>query len=451
MIQEEGQMHRSHVWLAVLAALLLVPASATAGNYPPPSDPGSGTGKSHGKGQTLTVCKRGCDYKNIQKAIDAASGKDTIRVKKGTYRESVQIVGSRYDGLKLIGDPKHRDRVVLDGKSLKSGDAQNAVLLNNADDVTVRGFHAVHYKANCFFATNLQDYVLDQLEAERCGVYGVYAFNSKGGVMSNSEAYYNPDSGFYVGQTPPQKGRKKRTLVKNVSSWGNVLGFSGTNMRYTTITKSRWFNNGAGIVPNVLDSEKYYPPTGNVLSDNDVFWNNFNFYFGAPFKIPQQSAASIPYPIGIGILLFGSQNTVVENNRIFGNYLGGFAEVPAVQLSGNADPKKNEASILRNNTVRGNDFGGGNDLNGRDMLYDGSGSGNCFEGNTTRSPNLPANNGTFVACPGPNPNVTDPAVLPLALTIGLGDPKDPASFEKNWIKHPHPARKGVKPLEHYGG
>ena len=78
------------------------------------------------------------------------------------------------------------------------------------------------------------------------GVYGVYAFNSKGGEMSDSEAYYNSDSGFYVGQTPPQKGKKKRTIVKNVDSWGNVLGFSGTNMRYVTITKSRWYNNGAG-------------------------------------------------------------------------------------------------------------------------------------------------------------------------------------------------------------
>ncbi len=38
-------MHRSLV--VALAAMLLVPAGAMAGgNYPPPSDPGSGTGKS---------------------------------------------------------------------------------------------------------------------------------------------------------------------------------------------------------------------------------------------------------------------------------------------------------------------------------------------------------------------------------------------------------------------
>lgn len=31
---------------------------------------------------------------------------------------------------------------------------------------------------------------------------------------------------------------------------GIVIGFSGTNMRYVTITKSRFYDNGIGIVPN---------------------------------------------------------------------------------------------------------------------------------------------------------------------------------------------------------
>ena len=73
--------------------------------------------------------------------------------------------------------------------------------------------------------------------------------------------------------------------MRNVSAYGNVLGFSGTNMRYVTITKSKWFNNGLGIVPNALDSEKYAPPEDNVITDNDIFWNNFNYYTGAPFML----------------------------------------------------------------------------------------------------------------------------------------------------------------------
>ena len=97
--------------------------------------------------------------------------------------------------------------------------------------------------------------------------------------MENSEASYNNDSGFYIGQTPKQT-TPERSIVRNVKSFGNVLGFSGTNMRYVTITKSQWFNNGTGIVPNALDTEKYAPPEDNVITDNDIFWNNFNYYAG---------------------------------------------------------------------------------------------------------------------------------------------------------------------------
>lgn len=438
---------RMRALAVVTAALFLVPTTAMAqGNYPAPKDPGKGP-KSTGKGKTLTVSKKkGAKYTSIQKAIGAATGKDTIKVKAGTYKEGLQVVGSRYDGLKIIGSGK----VVLDGKSLKRGAAQNGVLVNNADAVTVKGIHARNYKANCFFVTNAIDYTLTKLVAERCGVYGVYAFNSKGGEMSKSEAYYNNDSGFYVGQTPPQKGRVKRTIVKNVKSWGNVLGFSGTNMHYVTITKSQWFNNGAGIVPNALDSEKYPPPGDNVIADNDIYWNNFNFYYGAPFQIPGESATGFRYPIGVGILLFGSQDTTVENNRIFGNWLGGFAELPAVQLAGSEDPALKEASVLRNNVVRNNAFGaGGNDLNGRDMLYDGSGSGNCFEGNQVMSPNVPANNATFAPCPGPATNTPDPTVLGEAIGWVAGSVDNPPSFESAWIRHPHAPRKGVTPLEKF--
>ena len=42
------------------------------------------------------------------------------------------------------------------------------------------------------------------------------------------------------------------TIVDNVEAYNNVLGWSGTNMRYTTIRNSEWFNNGLGIVPKYV-------------------------------------------------------------------------------------------------------------------------------------------------------------------------------------------------------
>ena len=72
--------------------------------------------------------------------------------------------------------------------------------------------------------------------------------------------------------------------------------------------------------------------------------------------------------------------------------------------------------MLRKNVVRNNDFGlGGRDLNGRDMFYDGTGTQNCFSGNTLRSPNLPVDNSTFAPCPAPAANTQNQAAQDTAI------------------------------------
>ena len=117
------------------------------------------------------------------------------------------------------------------------GNMQNGIAVNDADGVTVDGFMARGYKANGFFFTNLNGYSMNHLIARQTGVYGLYAFNTIGGEILNSEAYYVNDGAFYIGQTPPQTS-PNRTMVRNVKGWGSPLGFSATNMRYVTITKS---------------------------------------------------------------------------------------------------------------------------------------------------------------------------------------------------------------------
>jgi|SRR5215218_449323 len=439
--------------LAVALALAIPAAAALAVDYPPAGNPGSGSPKAgKGKHRTFVVCKkRHCRYKTIGSAVRKARGGDTIKVRNGTYRESVFISGSRYDGLKLIGNAKHPRKAKIDGKRLRGAKAQNGVLINNADRVKVRGFYARNFKANGFFVVNVTGYTLTNLVAGHTGVYGIYAFNSKGGKMSRSEAFHNNDAGFYIGQTPPQ-AKPRRSIVEKVKSYANVLGFSGTNMRYVTIRNSDFFNNGSGIVPNALESEKFPPAEHNVITGNRVYWNNFNYYAGAPFTVPESGPAGLAgYPIGVGILLFGSQDTTVEDNQIFGNWLAGWGAIQQIFLSLKPDPEFQEAAILRDNVVRGNDFGlGGADLNGRDMFYDGSGTGNCFADNVLRSPNVPADNSTFAPCPGPAKNTFNSAAQQEGISwVGSVDKADPSSFEKFWIRHPHAPRAGVQPLERY--
>jgi hypothetical protein len=429
----------SHTRIAglALAAALTLPGAALAGQYPPPAKP---TTQKAPKGpfHTLTVCKHGCKYPTIQSAVSQARAGDTVKVKSGTYREALRITGPSKRYLKLIGNPKDPSKVVLDGSRGKGLPRQNGVWVNGANQVTVNGFTAKHYNGNGFYVVNVDGYEFNHLVATLSGVYGVYAFNSLGGVMENSTATYNSDSGFYIGQTPPQT-KPKRSIVRNVKAFGNVLGFSGTNMRYVTITRSQWFNNGVGIVPNALDSEKYAPPEDNVITDNDIFWNNFNYYAGAPFKL-RKSATGTPYPIGTGVLLFGGRRNEVTNNRIYGNYLIGVGAIKQILL------KQADAADLIGNQVHDNQFGlGGADLNGRELFYDGSGSGNCFGPNLGVLNTTPADGSTFAACPFTGVNSFNAAAQNEAINWTVGDP----THEQFWIRHPHAAKKGYTPLEHY--
>jgi hypothetical protein len=417
---------------AVLATALLVPATAMAASYPPPSNPGS-PAKRPQHTHTLKVCKhgKGC-IKTIQKAVNKAKAGDTIRIAPGTYREGVKITGAKKAWLQLIGNPANPGKVVIDAGRKH----QNGVFVLNADNVTLSGLTTLNYNANGFFALNVTGYDFNHLVAHNGGAYGLYAFNSKGGRMTSSVAYYNNDGGFYIGQTPVQT-KPKRSIITNVTSWGNVIGWSGTNMRYVTITKSRFFNNGTGVVPNALDSEKYPPAEDNVISDNDVFWNNFDYHAGAPFTL-RASATSFPYPTGVGILLFGGRRNTVSNNRVYGNYLVGIGAIEQFVL------QQKDAAALMDNVVRGNQMGlGGADKNGRDLFYDGSGSGNCFEANATTTINEPQDNSVFAPCPGPKPNTFRQDMRDLTLKWATDPP------EANWIRNPHAAKPGYSPLEQW--
>jgi hypothetical protein len=251
--------------------------------------------------------------------------------------------------------------------------------------------------------------------------------------MTNSEAYYVNDGAFYIGQTPPQD-RPKQTMVRNVDGWGSAIGFSATNMRYTTITKSRFYNNALGMAPSALETEKYPPEEHNVIVDNDIFWNNFNFRVGNPPFEPRTTGTGPLWPAGTGILLLGGRDQRIENNRIYGNWLAGIAAIDGILVQENP-----QAGSLERNVVRGNQFGfGGRDLNGRDLVYDGSGSDNCFslEGVGVT---MPEDRSTFATCSGPN-GLNATARATMLSYVGEG-------AVPNWIRHPHAPKRGLRPLE----
>jgi hypothetical protein len=226
--------------------------------------------------------------------------------------------------------------------------------------------------------------------------------------------------------------------VRNVDGWGSPIGFSATNMRYVTITKSRFYNNAAGIVPNSTDTEKFPPDEDNVITDNDIFWNNFNFWAGAPFKVKKDGLAALA-PVGTGLVVVGGHRNRIENNRVYGNYLAGVALIEGI-----LNQKFVEARALVGNEVTNNAFGlNGTDTNGRDIGYDGNGSDNCISGNTGVAVTVPADASTFAACPFAGANAFSSDVQ-LALLQFTGQ-----AAVNGWVKHDHPPKPGFTPLEVY--
>ena len=60
-----------------------------------------------------------------------------------------------------------------------------------------------------------------------------------------------------------RRTKPKWTDLDHDKAYENVLGYSGTNSKYVDIHDSNFYNNGAGVVPNTLDSERSSrTPTG---------------------------------------------------------------------------------------------------------------------------------------------------------------------------------------------
>jgi hypothetical protein len=454
----------------LLACAVVAPSVASATDYPAPENPGTPQPKPKGPFHTWNVCpkltakakKAGCDFAFVQEAVDKAKPGDTIKVADGTYAEGVIVSGPKKRFIKLIGNEKNPRKVLFDANKIpkklkyvsttvkpyaRQDVVGNAISVQGANGVKMSGFSAINQKANGFFVNRVNDFTMTNLWAQKVGVYGIYVFHSIGGTISNSESSYNNDAGYYIGETPPQAS-PKRTFVKNVISWGNVLGWSGTNMRYVTISKSYFFNNGAGLVPNALKSEKFAPPEDNVITDNDVFLNNFNYYKGAPFILKPTEAGGVPYPVGVGILVFGGRRNVIQGNRVYGNKLDGLGLLQGLAVD---VPE----STLVGNQFKDNVLGnGGANRNGRDLFYDGNGTGNCFSGNTGVETTEPAGNGAIFSsgcASATTPNAFDPASQ--AAGIGWATAKDQSTswvqYPQAAIKDPRDPSKNVVPLEVY--
>ncbi|HEY2771470.1 MAG TPA: hypothetical protein VGI87_12925 [Solirubrobacteraceae bacterium] len=406
--------------------------------------------KHKAKSQTLVVCKHGCRYSTIQQAVNHSGRKATIDVRPGKYVEGVFVKGHRHDGLHIIGIGKKPSAVVIEGRHAHGpeGAAQNGIEGDNVNNLDLENMKAEHFASNGFFINGCKGYEMKDLIVGFNHSYGMYVFKCVGGRMTQSVGYGNGDSAFYVGGTPFQK-HPIQTTLDHLRGYENVLGYSGTNSKYVVIRDSEFYNNGAGIVPNTLQSEPWQPASSGLIEHNLVYWNNFDYYRpGSPVRTVSSGVGSkqANYPIGAGVMLFGTTDWTVKDNSIFGNFLWG-----AAAFSDPTNPT--QKAVNDGNRFIDNKMGGVfNDANGADFYNDGSGRGTCFEGNSAGSTfdhsNTEPDSQLYASCPnsfGTGTTAADSSQFGKLAAIVLSNP--PTDQEKIWHVHAHPPRKGRTPFE----
>jgi len=305
------------------------------------------------------------DYPTIQTAVDEAQPGDMVLVEPGTYKEKVMI---ETEGITLRG--VDRNTVVIDGADKFA----NGITVTS-NGVTVENLTVRRFQQNGVLFTGvlpsetgkrgaaagdtsvLDGYRISHVTAYNNGLYGIYVFASRNGVIENSYASGHPDSGIYVGQCKPCN-----VVMTNLLAENNAIGYYGTNASDNVwLVSSEFSRNRLGIAPNSQEAEKLAPQSstvvaGNIVGDND----NPN----AP-KIPEGFFAA-------GIAVGGGTKNVVTKNKVFGHDGAGIIILPLNVFN----PIDNEISknVLTNNAV--------------DLVYinkDGNARGNCFSQNSFTS------------------------------------------------------------------
>ncbi len=249
------------------------------------------------------------EYSSIQMAVDAASPGDLVLISPGVYNEAVQVTTND-----IVIRGLDRNTVILDGEF----ELDNGFRVVAANGVAIENMTARNFTKNGFFWTGVTGYRGSFLTAWRNGDYGIYAFDSVGGLLENSYAAGSPDAGFYIGQCYPCDA-----LIRNVVSEYNGLGYSGTNSGGNlVIVDSIFRNNRAGIVPNSGSYELCYPERETTIVGNLVYSNNQ----------PDTPAIDVAIlAMGNGILSAGGVRNTIERNRVWDHDKTGIGLVPFLE------------------------------------------------------------------------------------------------------------------------
>jgi parallel beta-helix repeat protein len=305
---------------------------------------------------------------SIQAAINRAAPGDTVRVLPGTYRETVFI---DKNDIRLQGVVHEGRWAVMDGES-----RLNDGILASGHGVIIERMWVRHYKGNGIMTQGANNYqIIDNVVEGPC-FYAIFPQFGRNGLVARNFVTKSDDAAIYVGMSDGVD------VLYNVASH-SIIGIETENSRGQLIEGNYVHDNVLGIATTMLPGLPVKTAETTIIRRNFVVANNIE-NFAPPGAI---TAAA---PSGIGILVLGTDTTVVEDNYIRDNRSAGvlvadtsfFVTTPDVRM----DPYPDELRLLRN-TYLGNGadpqgsvkaiLESAGQSTGVDVLATGKGRGNC--------------------------------------------------------------------------
>lgn len=312
---------------------------------------------------------------SIQAAVDAAAPKSVIHIEPGVYAEAVTVAKP---GIKLVGlgGPDAGGGVVIENPG---GEENGIFVTDDGDRFALINVKVRDFGENGVLLVGVDHFLISRVTTENNGEYGIFPVLSSHGLIEHSSATGHSDTGIYVGQS-------RNVRIRRSTAFGNVIGFEIENSSNIKLTESEAFDNAAGILVVLLPGLDIKTSAGIRVARNDVHDNN-----RANFADPSDLAAAVPS--GSGILVIGTDRTKVQKNTVTGNdfvgigvgstlLLGSLAGLPPEAFA-DIEPDPDKVRVQKN-VVTGN---GASPppllpLPGVDLLWDGSGTKNCWSGNT---------------------------------------------------------------------
>jgi parallel beta-helix repeat protein len=314
----------------------------------------------------------------IQAAVNAASPGDTVLVPPGRYRESVLVQTS---GITIRGS----HGAVLDAEGFNNGIRVGTGTFSVGPDgfpvcpplalhdVTVEGLTVENAERNGILLLGVDGFRISDGRYLDNDDYGIFPICSRNGVIESNRVEGTEDAGIYVGDDD-------EIVVTGNHVSRCTIGIEVENSTDVVVRDNKAIGNTTGILVVVLPGLPI-PFTEDVLIENNVVVRN-NF----PNPVPPDSGEPEGLlPTGTGILNIGGDRVVIRDNVVNQNDSLGVAILanPFAALDPRMEPNPDGNEVIGNVILQN---GRSPDPEraqtpGADIVYDGSGTGNCFSAN----------------------------------------------------------------------